>query len=323
MKSRLYRSIARFFTGPKFPVFMVLAMFFYQIFLAITIFAPIGESFWGRFMTDFRVWCFGYDPATGSMQWSAAWIMLTEPIVLQIIILALWRNSIFEMIRFRRRELIPQLSAALATVCLIAGSLLWMAAADAAVADQIPPFPAERIRTTLQPPPIDLVNQHGDPVNLSDYEGKVVLLTAIYSTCGTACPMIMFQAKEVIAGLSESDQEALTVMAISLDPEGDSLESMAAAAVGYRMDAPKFQFLNGNPDVVNGILDGLSVARTRNMKTGEVDHANMYFLIDKAGHIAYRFNLSDRHKAWLTEALQILLAENAPAATGSVTLAER
>lgn len=300
---------------------MVLAMFFYQIFLAVTIFAPIGDGLWGRFMTDFRVWCFGYDPASGSMEWTAAWIMLTEPLILQGIIIALWRKSLGEILRFRPLELVPQLGAALATVACIAGSFLWMAAADALTAETIPPFPAERIRTTLQPPVIELINQHGDPVSLHDYAGKVVLMTGIYSTCGTACPMIMFQAKEVIAELSPEEQANLTVMAISLDPEGDTLESMAAAAKAYGMDAPEFQFLNGDPAQVNQILDGLSVARIPNEETGEIDHANMYFLIDAEGVIAYRFNLSDRHQAWLKEALQILLAESA-ARTTPGTLAE-
>lgn len=203
MKHRTFQQIATFFSGPKFPAFMLLAMLFYQIFLAVTIFAPIGDSFWGKFMTDFRVWCFGYDPNSGSMQWTAAWIMLTEPILLQVIIIVLWRKSLVEMLRYHPRQLFPQLSAALATVALIAGSLLWMAAADVKAAEAIPAFPGERIRTTLQPPTIELTNQHGESVKLADYAGEVVLLTAIYSTCATACPMIMFQAKEVIENLTQ------------------------------------------------------------------------------------------------------------------------
>lgn len=309
MKTRLYQPIVNFFSGAKFPAFMVLAMFFYQIFLAVTIFAPIGDSFWGKFMTDFRTWCFGYDPDTGAMEWTSAWIMLTEPILLQTIIIVLWRRSLSEMIRFRPRELVPQISAALAAIALVVGSLLWMAAADLKAAEEIPAFPAERIRTSLEPPVIELTNQHGDPVSLADYSGEVVLLTAIYSTCSTACPMIMFQAKDVIEDLTEAEQANLTVMAISLDPENDTLESMAKAATSYGMDAPRFQFLNGEPDTVNKILDGLSVARIPNEETGEIDHANMYFLIDGEGTIAYRFTLSDRHQAWLGEALRILLAE--------------
>lgn len=288
---------------------MGLVILFYQAFLAITIFAPIGDGLWGRFLTDFRVWCFRYDPGSGSMRWSAAWIMLTEPLLLLAILVVIWRESLKEMIRVRPKELLPQAAAALATVAIVAGSLLWMAAGDVRAANEIPPFPGERIRTALQPPEIALTNQHGDPIRLADYSGEVVLLTAIYSTCGTSCPMIMFQARDLIDGLSEEAKENVTLLAISLDPENDTLESMARAAAAYGMDAPQFQFLNGDPAKVNKILDGLSIARIPDDRTGQIDHANLYFLIDKQGRIAFRFNLSDRHQTWLNEALQILLAE--------------
>ncbi len=302
---------------------MLLSILLYQAFLAVTIFAPTGGGLWGKFATDFRVWCFGYDSTTGNMRWTAAWILLSEPILLQGLIVLIWRNSLMDMIRFRPRDILPQFSAAVLTVGLIAGGLLKMAATDAAAADQIPPFPAQRIRTSLQPPSIELFNQHNDPVALEEYAGRVVLLTAIYSTCGTSCPMIMFQAKEVIAELSPEQREQVTVMAISLDPEKDNLESMARTAAAYGMDAPEFQFLNGDPTTVNAILDGLSIARIHNESTGQIDHANMYFLIDRQGTIAYRFNLSERHQIWLSEALRILIAETPPEETALTRLADK
>lgn len=308
MNSSKISRITGFFSGPKFPVFMLLAMLFYQAFLAVTIFSPIGDGLWGKFVTDFRVWCFRYDPGSGAMRWSAAWVMLTEPLLLEALIIALWHRQLLEMVRFERRALLAPCAAALMTVAAIAGGLLWLAAGDAA-AEETLPFPGERIRTALVPPRIELHNQHGDPVNLDDCRGKVVLMTAVYSTCGTACPMILFQARDAVAGLSEADRSNLTVMAISLDPEGDSLDLMARTAAAYGMDAPGFHFLNGDPVEVNAILDALSISRTRDPNTGQIDHANMYILIDEKGAIAFRLTLSDRHQSWLSDALKHLLAE--------------
>lgn len=313
MKQSILSKLVDFFLGSKFPVFMLGAIVFYQIFLAVVTFSPAGSGLWGQFVTDFRVWCYGYDPSSGTMQWTSAWIMLTEPFLLQAIIILFWHKPLRQAIRSHRMQMIPPLSAAAVLIALIGGSLLWLGSADAAAAEELPPFPGERIRTALPLPEIELYNQYGEPIRLSDYEGEVVLLTAIYSTCATACPMLMFQARDAMNELSEKQQEDLTVMAISLDPENDSLELMAAAARAFRMDAPKFQFLNGEPHKVNTVLDRLQVARVRNAKTDEIDHASLYFLIDRQGRIAYRFNLSDRHKPWLIEALRQLLDENPPA----------
>lgn len=308
MKTAFFSSAAAFFSGAKFPVFMLAATFFYQLFLALLIFSPYGGGFWGQFVVDFRAWCFGYDQNTGWMQWSKAWIMISEPILLQAIIAYLWRDSLRHGLRFQRRELIPQVSAAFGAIVLVAAGLLWIGASDAS-AEEIPAFPGDRIRTALELPEIKLHNQHGDPINLEDYRGRVVLLTAIYSTCSTACPMLMIQAQRAVEELTPEEQADLTVMAISLDPENDTLELMAEAGAVYGIDAPQFQFLNGDPEVVNAILDRLNVSRIRNRTTDEIDHVNMYFLIDREGKIAFRLTLSDRHQVWLVDALRQLLNE--------------
>jgi protein SCO1 len=242
-------------------------------------------------------------------------MMLSEPLLLQGIIIYLWRKQLLSAVRFERREMIPQVSAAFATISLVAASLLWMSVPDI-TANEVPPFPGERIRTALTPPDIHLLNQHGEPVRLADYQGGIVLLTAIYSTCSTSCPMLVIQAQRALEELTEEEREQVTVMAISLDPERDSLELMAQAAAVYGLDAPEFQFLNGHPDRVNEILDHLNVSRMRNKKTDEIDHANLYFLIDRDGKIAYRLTLSDRHQAWLVGALRQLLNDREVAVGG-------
>src|SRR5690625_4675431 len=236
-------------------------MFFYQIFLGVTVFAPVGGGVWGKYVTGFRAWCFGYDSSTGTMRWAAAWVLLTVPVFLHGLILLIWRKPLFEMIRFYPKKILPHLSAALGVVTALAGGLLFMAAKDQA-RDEIPfPFPGERIRVALEPPEIDLLNQHQEQVKLSDYSGKVVLLTAVYATCGTSCPMILLQAKELFERLPEEQKSEVVIFAISLDPEADSLEAMSNTATAFGLDLPQFQFLNGEPEIVNRVLDQLSIAR--------------------------------------------------------------
>ncbi len=56
-------------------------------------------------------------------------------------------------------------------------------AADAADPDAPLEFPAERLRTSYNPPEIDLTDQVGERFRLEKFHGKVVILTGIYSTC--------------------------------------------------------------------------------------------------------------------------------------------
>ena len=56
-------------------------------------------------------------------------------------------------------------------------------------------------------------------------------------------------------------------------------------------------------------LTRLQFSATRNPQTGVIDHANLFLLVDRSNHIAYRFTLDARHRAWLRTALRSLLSE--------------
>jgi cytochrome oxidase Cu insertion factor (SCO1/SenC/PrrC family) len=60
---------------------------------------------------------------------------------------------------------------------------------------------------------------------------------------------------------------------------------------------------------MNALLDKLSVARTRDEKSGQIMHSNLFFLLDREGRIAYRLSLSQKESSWLISALRVLLAE--------------
>ena len=72
---------------------------------------------------------------------------------------------------------------------MIAASLMGLGRAQARQTEL--PFPAGRLRTTLSMPAFTLNNQDDEPISLSALHGRVVLVTAVYSTCTTTCPMML------------------------------------------------------------------------------------------------------------------------------------
>ena len=44
---------------------------------------------------------------------------------------------------------------------------------------------------------------------------------------------------------------------------------------------------------------------------GEIDHANLFILIDRNRKIAYRFSLGEIQEAWMIDAIQSLIQEPA------------
>lgn len=72
---------------------------------------------------------------------------------------------------------------------------------------------------------INAVDQNGDPVSLSDFEGKTVFIYFGYTYCPDYCPATLAEWMEVKAELGEDADDVVFVM-VSVDPERDTPERL-------------------------------------------------------------------------------------------------
>lgn len=304
--NRLVARATKFLSGGHFPAFAICALFFYQIFIALMAFAPPTGGAWAEFLEDFRMRCFKLDPKSGGMDTGSVWVMLSEPLPLQAIFFFLWRAPLRSLWRARRLAFAQVAGCALLLVSLIGISLMGLGRAQATPKEL--PFPADNLRSALAMPSFTLTNQDGRAVSLPDFKGRVVLVTAVYSTCTTTCPMMLMKVRSVLDQLTPAERNDMAVIAFSLNPEADTRELRAMTAKIYGMKTD-FHFVSGIPSEVNALLDKLNVARTRDEKTGQIMHSNLFFLLDREGRIAYRLSQSEKESSWLISALRVLLAE--------------
>ncbi|RMG13864.1 MAG: SCO family protein [Planctomycetota bacterium] len=299
--------------GWRFPSFMIFTLSFAQLVLLALLFVPPAETGLGAFAESFKTWCFGYDPATGEVEPGYVIMLLANPFLLDLVILGVWWIPLREVLRERPRALLRSAGAAALVTALFAGAL-------ASFAEERPrgplPFPAEELRIALTPPDFELTDQEGAPVSLHALRGRVVLVTAVYATCGFTCPMIMGQSKRALAELTPEEREEITVVGITLDPAHDTPEVLARMAEGQGVAAPLYRLVTGPPPEVERVLDRFGVERHRNPETGIIDHANLFLLIDRRGRIAYRLSLGDQQERWLATALRLLVREPSPTAEG-------
>lgn len=298
--------IQQFFSGWCFPAFFLFTLLLTQVFLLSILAIPPAPSGLGEFAASFKVWCYGYDPATGSLEWTYVVMVVANPLMLMGIVAAVWWQPLREVIRERPRRLLGPFVAAAALVSVCATGLLMQR--PARPRGELP-FPAEALRTSHVPPGFELTNQVGQRVKLQDTRGRVVLVTAVYARCANTCPMIFGQTKRAVAALSPEEQAELTVFGITLDPEHDDVETLALLAKGQEIAPPLFNLVTGPPPDVEQLLDRFGFARTRDPVTGVINHANLFVLIDRQGRIAYRLSLGDQQERWLTTALRLLIRE--------------
>jgi protein SCO1/2 len=71
-------------------------------------------------------------------------------------------------------------------------------------------------------PGFTLSDQSGRPISLSEYRGRVVIVTFLYSTCGDTCIVIAQQIRGALDELEEEHAREPVVLIVSADPGADS-----------------------------------------------------------------------------------------------------
>ncbi|MEW5849596.1 MAG: SCO family protein [Myxococcota bacterium] len=296
--------------GWAFPVFLLTTLFLATGLMAAVTLLPMQGTPMEQFAEEFKVWCFGFNPSTGEMNWSAVITTLTGPVILGGVAAVVWWQPLREVAAAAPRRLL--LAAGPAVLLVGSASVVTVLSVPARAESR--EFPAEALRVSHTPPAFTLTDQRGESVSLTSLRGRVVVITGVYSTCATACPMIVQQAKGVIRDLPAELAAQVSVLGVSLDPERDTPESLARMATLHRVSPPQFYFLGGEPTQVNTLLDSLGFERRRNPQTGTIDHASMYIVVDKTGRIAYRFGVGETQRAWMGQALRLLVQERGPSA---------
>ncbi len=142
-------------------------------------------------------------------------------------------------------------------------------------------------------PPFALMDDRGGAVSLSDFEGKVVVLSFIYANCPDVCPL----HSALIAGLQAHINatvmgELVHFISITTDPKGDTAEVMRDYGERLGLDRANWSFLT------TGGEDGQAtrtLARDYGLKFTPGDdgyflHGVVTHVIDKSGILRARYH---------------------------------
>ena len=82
-------------------------------------------------------------------------------------------------------------------------------------------FTGSLLSPVRQAPPIRLRSYLGQPVSLSQYRGKAVLVTFLYVHCPDVCPAIA-SALRVVRQQLGPEAKTMQIVTVSVDPRGAS-----------------------------------------------------------------------------------------------------
>jgi protein SCO1/2 len=111
-----------------------------------------------------------------------------------------------------------------------------------------------RTEVAVDPPDVTLIDQDGDRVKFRDLllSDKPVFVDFIYATCTTICPVLSAGYTSIQRKLG-NDLDRVTLVSITIDPENDGPEELAAYLERYRA-RPGWEFLTGTRADINAVM---------------------------------------------------------------------
>ena len=128
-----------------------------------------------------------------------------------------------------------------------------------------------------------LADQHGDRITLSRFRGRPVLVSFAFAHCETVCPLIV---RDLLQAQADLGERRPVVVLVTLDPWRDPPARLPGIAGQWKLGTDA-HVLSGSVADVERTLDAWQVGRSRNPQTGDVTHAGVVYVVDRAGEIAF------------------------------------
>ncbi len=138
-----------------------------------------------------------------------------------------------------------------------------------------------------------------------ELQGKVVLLSMVYTSCQQTCPLIISELGALQKALPDKNQDQVEVLLFTMDPQRDTPERLAAYAKERKLH-PGWRMLHGTESDVQELAAVLAF-RYKKMETGDFAHSNIFTVLDQKGQIQHQQLELFKGRTHTVEILQKLL----------------
>ena len=131
-------------------------------------------------------------------------------------------------------------------------------------------------------PDIKLVNQFGQPMSLSQFRGRVVILAFSDSECTTVCPLTTTALVDAKTMLGPAGRQ-VQLVGIEANPRATSIDDVLSYSQVHGM-LYQWRYLTGSLSQLQAVWKDYSVGVTVNQN--QIDHEPAIFVINQQGRLA-------------------------------------
>ena len=153
------------------------------------------------------------------------------------------------------------------------------------------------------------INQDKQPIDITQYRGKPLVISLIYTSCHHICPTLTNSLAEIVEIAREAlGEESFSVITVGFDTAVDSPERMHLYARERNIKLPGWDFLSTDKDTMEAFSNDVGFIFFKSLKG--FDHLSQITLLDADGKV-YRQIYGVKHDAQtLVEPLKELVFGN-------------
>ena len=129
--------------------------------------------------------------------------------------------------------------------------------------------------------------QNGDDIALKELKGNVLVVVMIYTSCKTACPILIKDMREIRKQVDTQipkTAKGVKYLLVSIDPETDTPEHLKALAKENKMDDDQWLFLRSNEEQTREFAAVLAV-NYKQISPVDFSHSNIISVFNKKGEL--------------------------------------
>jgi len=141
--------------------------------------------------------------------------------------------------------------------------------------------PYEGTELTGTAPDFRLMDQNGSDVRLSDFRGKVVVLTFMDSKCKDTCPLTGAHFRKAYQQLNQNEGSRVVFLGVNVNVEANTVADVLETTHAWHLDEiPSWHFLTGSREDLEPVWKDYGISTIPSPDGNSIMHTPGVFLID-------------------------------------------
>ncbi|MDT8412289.1 MAG: SCO family protein [Vicingaceae bacterium] len=129
--------------------------------------------------------------------------------------------------------------------------------------------------------------QNNETLEFKDFQGEVLVMVMIYTSCKAACPRLVADMRNIEAKVKSEANQPVKYILVSIDPETDTPERLKAFAIENQMDTEQWVFLQGSGENTREFANILAV-KYKEISPLDFSHSNIISVFNQHGVLVHQ-----------------------------------